>query len=196
MPCLPSSRHRKKLLSTNEYLNKSRWAVLDAITWPGQGSSTSQQVPQSPGNLAGAFLRIAWHSFAIGKVPSESTMPPCAPRVIESFRHAHSHVTKQARVPIEVWTLELEHEALAKLLNVSQLPIVQHHVPPCRTCMRGLVAPWLGDSLCRCQHGYRCGMNALRLCCRPLICRIIWHITSTLTKPPGSGGPDYLKNLF
>jgi hypothetical protein len=106
-------------------------------------------------------------------------MPPCAPRVIESFRHAHSHVTEQVRVPIEVWTLELEHEALAKLLNVSQLPIVQHHVLPCRTCMRGLVAPWLGDSLCRCQHGYRCGMNALRLCCRPLICRIIWHITPT-----------------
>lgn len=34
----------------------------------------------------------------------------------------------KGRVPVKIWTEEIEHEALQQLINVSQLPIVHGHI--------------------------------------------------------------------
>ena len=34
----------------------------------------------------------------------------------------------RGRVPVKVWTREIEHEALNQLINLSQLPIVHGHI--------------------------------------------------------------------
>ena len=34
----------------------------------------------------------------------------------------------KGRVPVKVWTREIEHEALNQLINLSQLPIVHGHI--------------------------------------------------------------------
>src|SRR6266852_1325888 len=35
---------------------------------------------------------------------------------------------EKGRVPVKIWTDDIEHEALQQLINVSQLPIVHGHV--------------------------------------------------------------------
>ncbi|GHT80579.1 hypothetical protein AGMMS49960_06450 [Betaproteobacteria bacterium] len=34
----------------------------------------------------------------------------------------------KGRVPIKIWTQDLEHEALQQLVNLSQLPIISHPI--------------------------------------------------------------------
>ena len=34
----------------------------------------------------------------------------------------------KGRVPVKVWTQDIEHEAIQQLVNVSQLPIVHGHI--------------------------------------------------------------------
>lgn len=35
---------------------------------------------------------------------------------------------KKSRIPVKIWTDDIEHEALQQLLNVADLPIVHHHI--------------------------------------------------------------------
>ena len=37
-------------------------------------------------------------------------------------------IIDQGRVPVRIWTDNIEHEALQQLINVAQLPIVHSHV--------------------------------------------------------------------
>ncbi|MEN3109972.1 RtcB family protein [Uliginosibacterium paludis] len=73
-------------------------------------------------------------------------------------------------VPVKVWTSDLEHEALAQLLNVSQLPIVRHHVAAMPDVHAGIgatvgsVIP-TASAIIPAAVGVDigCGMNAVRL---------------------------------
>jgi len=76
----------------------------------------------------------------------------------------------KGRVPVKVWTEDIEHEALQQLINVSQLPIVHGHVaamPDVHTGIGatvGSVIPTKGAIIpAAVGVDIGCGMNAVRL---------------------------------
>ncbi|GAA5168807.1 RtcB family protein [Viridibacterium curvum] len=81
-----------------------------------------------------------------------------------------SMTLNKGRVPVKVWTPDLEHEALAQLLNVAQLPIVRHHVAAMPDVHAGIgatvgsVIP-TASAIIPAAVGVDigCGMNAVRL---------------------------------
>ena len=81
-----------------------------------------------------------------------------------------SMTLNKGRVPVKVWTPEVEHEALAQLLNVSQLPIVRHHIAAMPDVHAGIgatvgsVIP-TASAIIPAAVGVDigCGMNAVRL---------------------------------
>lgn len=81
-------------------------------------------------------------------------------------------ITK-GRVPVHIWTDDIEHSAFEQLLNISQLPIVHHHVAAMPDVHFGIgatvgsVIPTLGAIIpAAVGVDIGCGMNALRLSLR------------------------------
>ncbi|MDI3258397.1 MAG: RtcB family protein [Sinobacteraceae bacterium] len=81
-------------------------------------------------------------------------------------------ITK-GRVPVQIWTDDIEHSAFEQLLSISQLPIIHHHVAAMPDVHFGIgatvgsVIPTLGaiiPSAVGVDIG--CGMNAVRLSLR------------------------------
>jgi tRNA-splicing ligase RtcB len=75
----------------------------------------------------------------------------------------------KGRVPVRVWTQDIEHEALQQLLNVAQLPIVRHHVAAMPDVHAGIgatigsVIPTAGAIIpAAVGVDIGCGMNAVR----------------------------------
>ncbi|MEC5388279.1 RtcB family protein [Uliginosibacterium sp. H3] len=76
----------------------------------------------------------------------------------------------KGRVPVKIWTPDIEHEALQQLLNVAQLPIVRHHVAAMPDVHAGIGAT-VGSVIPTSQAiipaavgvDIGCGMNAVRL---------------------------------
>jgi tRNA-splicing ligase RtcB len=76
----------------------------------------------------------------------------------------------QGRVPVKVWTEDIEHEALQQLINVSQLPIVHGHVAAMPDVHAGIGAT-VGSVIptkraiipAAVGVDIGCGMNAVRL---------------------------------
>jgi hypothetical protein len=52
------------------------------------------------------------------------------------------HEIDEGRVPVKIYTGEIEPAARAQLVNVSKLPIVHHHVARCPTCTSASAPPW------------------------------------------------------
>lgn len=78
-------------------------------------------------------------------------------------------ITK-GRVPVHIWTDDIEHSAFEQLLNISQLPIVHHHVAAMPDVHFGIgatvgsVIPTLGAIIpAAVGVDIGCGMNAVRL---------------------------------
>src|SRR5512134_1964301 len=76
----------------------------------------------------------------------------------------------KGRVPVKVWTDDIEHEALQQLINVSQLPIVHSHVAAMPDVHAGIgatvgsVIPTRGAIIpAAVGVDIGCGMNAVRL---------------------------------
>jgi tRNA-splicing ligase RtcB len=76
----------------------------------------------------------------------------------------------KGRVPVKVWTDDVEHEALQQLINVSQLPIVHGHVAAMPDVHAGIgatvgsVIPTKGAIIpAAVGVDIGCGMNAVRL---------------------------------
>ena len=76
----------------------------------------------------------------------------------------------KGRVPVKVWTQDIEHEALQQLLNVAQLPIVHGHVAAMPDVHAGIgatvgsVIPTKGAIIpAAVGVDIGCGMNAVRL---------------------------------
>ena len=76
----------------------------------------------------------------------------------------------KGRVPVKVWTEDIEHEALQQLINVSQLPIVHGHVaamPDVHTGIGATVGSVIPtkNAIIPAAVGVDigCGMNAVRL---------------------------------
>src|SRR5512134_4068420 len=79
----------------------------------------------------------------------------------------------KGRVPVKVWTDDIEHEALQQLINVSQLPIVHGHVAAMPDVHAGIgatvgsVIPTKGAIIpAAVGVDIGCGMNAVRLTLR------------------------------
>src|SRR5438105_1687317 len=76
----------------------------------------------------------------------------------------------KGRVPVKVWTQDIEHEALQQLINVSQLPIVHGHIAAMPDVHLGIgatvgsVVPTKGAVIpAAVGVDIGCGMNAVRL---------------------------------
>ena len=76
----------------------------------------------------------------------------------------------KGRVPVKVWTQEIEHEAIQQLVNVSQLPIVHGHIAAMPDVHAGIgatvgsVIPTLSAIIpAAVGVDIGCGMNAVRL---------------------------------
>ncbi|MBL8484043.1 MAG: RtcB family protein, partial [Rhodocyclaceae bacterium] len=76
----------------------------------------------------------------------------------------------KGRVPVKVWTRDIEHEAMQQLLNVAQLPIVHGHVAAMPDVHAGIgatvgsVIPTKGAIIpAAVGVDIGCGMNAVRL---------------------------------
>jgi tRNA-splicing ligase RtcB len=79
----------------------------------------------------------------------------------------------KGRVPVHVWTEDIEHEALQQLVNVAQLPIVHSHVAAMPDVHAGIgatvgsVIPTKGAIIpAAVGVDIGCGMNAVRLTLR------------------------------
>ena len=76
----------------------------------------------------------------------------------------------KGRVPVKVWTQDIEHEAIQQLVNVSQLPIVHGHIAAMPDVHAGIgatvgsVIPTLSAIIpAAVGVDIGCGMNAVRL---------------------------------
>ncbi len=75
----------------------------------------------------------------------------------------------KGRVPVKIWTQDVEHEAIAQLINVASLPIVHHHIAAMPDVHAGIGAT-VGsviatkDAIIPAAVGVDigCGMNAAR----------------------------------
>ena len=79
----------------------------------------------------------------------------------------------KGRVPVKVWTQDIEHEAIQQLVNVSQLPIVHGHIAAMPDVHLGIgatvgsVIPTKGAIIpAAVGVDIGCGMNAVRLSIR------------------------------
>ena len=76
----------------------------------------------------------------------------------------------KGRVPVKIWTRDIEHEAIQQLVNVSQLPIVHGHIAAMPDVHAGIgatvgsVIPTLAAIIpAAVGVDIGCGMNAVRL---------------------------------
>ena len=76
----------------------------------------------------------------------------------------------KGRVPVKVWTHDIEHEAMQQLINTSQLPIIHSHIAVMPDVHGGIgatigsVIPTLGAVIpAAVGVDIGCGMNAVRL---------------------------------
>jgi tRNA-splicing ligase RtcB len=76
----------------------------------------------------------------------------------------------KGRLPVRIWTDDIEHEALQQLINVAQLPIVHSHVAAMPDVHAGIgatvgsVIPTRGAIIpAAVGMDIGCGMNAVRL---------------------------------
>src|SRR6185295_4684427 len=82
-------------------------------------------------------------------------------------------ILEKGRVPVKIWTNDIEHEALEQLINVSQLPIVHGHVAAMPDVHAGIGAT-VGSVIptkaaiipAAVGVDIGCGMNAVRLSLR------------------------------
>ena len=76
----------------------------------------------------------------------------------------------KGRVPVKIWTEDIEHEALQQLVNISQLPIVHGHIAAMPDVHAGIGAT-VGSVIATRSAiipaavgvDVGCGMNAVRL---------------------------------
>ena len=59
----------------------------------------------------------------------------------------------KGRVPVKVWTRDIEPDAIQQLLNIASPPIVQGHMRPCPMCMPESAQQW-GALFPRDRFGY------------------------------------------
>ena len=79
-------------------------------------------------------------------------------------------ILEKGRVPVKIWTDDIEHEALQQLINISQLPIVHGHVAAMPDVHAGIGAT-VGSVIPTRQAiipaavgvDIGCGMNAIRI---------------------------------